>query len=259
MLAANQFVPSGGYMLSPNQWFVGIMQDDGRFCVYHGKNPAQHGPLVRCAPATPLSPPAKFHMEMRSDGNLCFARGAAPVPHAPQAANVDTHACLPGQPPRANAYAAYLTDGGNLELHATRAGAPGLPYWSLNALPMPKPVGGPGSLPPAPVAAAVLNLMPPTARPAPLGAARGGPPALAAYVVDASGKRDEKVAQVVCPGQCSLRAPVGARVEIASSAPVRAWTGECATHNTSSEPTRKCVVTLRPLPNNAPLIVGASQ
>jgi len=26
-----------------------------------------------------------------------------------------------------------------------------------------------------------------------------------------------------------------------------------------SEPNRKCVVTLRPLPNNAPLIVGASQ
>jgi hypothetical protein len=171
-------------------------------------------------------------------------------------ASVGTYACLPGQPPRANGYAAVLTDAGTLELHAGRPGAPAFGYWSMSSLPMPRPVGGPGTTPPATTAMAILNLVPPKGKVATLGAPSVG--ALAAYVVDANGRRDEKIAAVVCPGQCSLRAPVGARVEIASASPVRLWSGECAARNPSPEPARKCVVTLRPTPNNAPMIVGAT-
>jgi hypothetical protein len=112
--------------------------------------------------------------------------------------------------------------------------------------------------PAAPTGAPALvavNLLTPMPRP---GFPRTGPPALSAYAIDASGKRDEKVAAaVVCPGQCVFRAPAGTRVEIASAQPVHAWTGPCAKSNPSPEPAHKCIVTLEAVPVNPMAIVGA--
>jgi hypothetical protein len=250
MLMANQFVPSGGYMIAANQKFVGVMQDDGRFCVYHGKNPVVRALPLGCAPST-AQRPAKFHMEMRADGNLCFARGAAPTAQSAQTANADTYACLPGQPQHSSDYIAVLTDAGKLELHAGRPGAPASAYWSMSVRSGPAPVGGPGTTTPL----VTLNLIAPQPKPPALGAPQVAAPSLVAYVVDANGKRDEKGPQATCPGQCTLRAELGARVEIASSSPVRGWTGGACTRNQSREPTRKCIVTLVN-PGNAPTVVG---
>jgi len=232
-------------MLSLNKRFVGVMQDDGRFCVYQGNNPSAHGPLVHCAPSTPLSPPSMYHMQLRLDGNLCFSRGPTPAqtPAGPQAA-LNAYACLPGRPPVAQSYSLVLTDGGNLELLARRPGAATQPYWAMIGPSMPVPVGGPSSLPPQPPASLDLTL--PMPRP---GFPRTGPPALTAYVIDANGQRDPRAAApIVCPGQCKLTAPAGTRVEVASAQPVHAWTGPCAKSNSSPEPARKCIVTLTPGP-----------
>src|SRR5690348_13799455 len=64
MIFTNEFVVSGGYMISQNQQFIGIMQNDGRFCIYRGNSIAKPGPIVRCAPADP-KPYAVYTMQMR--------------------------------------------------------------------------------------------------------------------------------------------------------------------------------------------------
>ena len=249
ILLANQFVASGNYMVSQNRKAVGIMQTDGRFCIYAGDNPAAHGPVVRCFPFAPVvGLVGQYHMELRADGNLCLARG---VPL--QASPADTLLCVPGQPPKGTGYAAGLTDAGDLVLTAQQASGPGVVYWSMMQVPQATAPGRPVG----PVAAA-LKLLPPAAPPVlGPGGLRVTAPSLAAYAVDASGKRNDSVAPpVTCPGPCTFVAPAGTRVEIASSSPVRAWTGECATQNASTDRIRKCVVTMRLPTNNTPVVAG---
>jgi phage tail-like protein len=137
MLFANQYVAPGGYLLSQNQQYVGIMQNDGRFCVYHGKDPAKPGPIVRCAPADP-QPAGAYNLWMRDDGNLCISRaGTVPV------------SCLPGPSRPHGQYFAVMMNSGGFELYPGHGWNPvsNVAYWTMNMLPPPKGVTGPTPTP----------------------------------------------------------------------------------------------------------------
>jgi phage tail-like protein len=133
MLFTNQYVVPGGYLLSQNQQYVGIMRNDGRFCVYHGKDPARPGPVVRCAPADP-QPAGAYNLWMRDDGNLCVS-GAGSVPVV----------CLPGTPRPRGQYFAVMMNSGGFELYPGRGWNPvsNVAYWTMSTLPEPKVAAGP--------------------------------------------------------------------------------------------------------------------
>jgi hypothetical protein len=62
-------LPSGHYMKSGKT--VGVVEHDGRFCMYTSGDPKVHRPFLRCIPKEPMATGA-YKMELRDDGNLCI-------------------------------------------------------------------------------------------------------------------------------------------------------------------------------------------
>jgi hypothetical protein len=178
MLFTNQYVPSGGYLISQNRLFMGIMQNDGRFCIYHGDSIAKPGPIVSCAPADP-KPFAVYNLWMRSDGNLCISIGPAPIPPGAQA-QPGPVTCFPAAPRPSGEYFAVMMNSGGFELYPGHGWNPksNIAYWTMNMVPPPKVATAPTpTQPPRPPA-------PPTpVKPVGPAATPGGAPATPATPV----------------------------------------------------------------------------
>jgi len=253
MLLTNQYLTSGGYLVSQDKQLMGIVQNDGRFCVYKGNSIAHPGPIMGCAPAKP-QPYAVYNLWMRSDGTLCISLGPAPVASTEKPAG-----CLPGPQRPEGEYFAVLANNGALELYPGRERGPQPAYATVKMETPPTiAAAAPVLVPVAPVQPSVVPtvqvMVTLTLTPIQLGSGAATPvsgsqetpkPLLMAYVLQPDGKPDRRYANAVCPSQCSLKVPVNSTVEIAAPLPVKEWTGLCKTVNASKDPGHTCVVSLK--------------
>lgn len=214
-LTVNQWVARGNYMLSPGKKSIGILGNEGRFCVYEAQSSAPASlanHMVQpssCMGAKILvlnpSQPLPVHMRLFQDGSLCIVGGDKP-----------------SDPPAGKLACTHMGTwiAGKLSEIAPVAKMPdvasaGITVWSRE-----QPIDS------------FVTFGKPEPFPATLFLTANNPPLrLTASVVGAPA-----TASVTCPATCRLQAALGDTVEIRTDRPPVQWGGNCARENLVAPP-----------------------
>jgi hypothetical protein len=121
-LTSGNYLQTGEYLLSLNKSFIGLMQQDGNFCVYMGSSPAtQQGPAIWCSNAT--GQVGKYFAIMHPNGNFCVGPGEGPGRPA-------SLWCTDRVVPRGSPSFVTMNGDGNLIAYAGTPEKPGAILWN---------------------------------------------------------------------------------------------------------------------------------
>jgi len=75
-LGTDQYLATGGYLVSPNKRFFAVQQGDGNFCVYRGSGPDDNKGYLWCHMKHGSN--GQYYAVQQGDGNFCTYRGTGP-------------------------------------------------------------------------------------------------------------------------------------------------------------------------------------